>query len=244
MKQIWKVLVNLWKASVELLFPLRCVVCDKPVVLKDGCACPACEAGLKRVESPFCLKCGKPIVDENIEYCKNCSKKRHLFECGRALYEYDSVALSVYRFKYSGRAEYARFFGREMAKHLGPFIRQTKAEALIPVPLSKKRLKTRGYNQAELLAKEIGRALQMPVYPQFVSRIKETVPQKELNAFERQNNLKKAFKIVENDVKLSTIIVVDDIYTTGSTIDALAEVLLEHGVRKIYFISLSVGTGV
>ena len=72
-------------------------------------------------------------------------------------------------------------------------------------------------------------------------RVKNTIPQKELNLIQRQNNLKKAFKIVANDVKLKTIILIDDIYTTGSTMDALTAVLLEAGVEKVYFLTLSIG---
>ena len=113
----------------------------------------------------------------------------------------------------------------------------------MPVPLSRKRLHTRGYNQAALLAKELGKCLDIPVWEHAVSRVRNTVPQKELNAAERQNNLKKAFKIASNDVKLSTIIIVDDIYTTGSTIDALTEVLQNAGAKKVGFVSLSTGSG-
>lgn len=195
------------------------------------------------IRSPFCLKCGKPLTDDRKEYCADCRTGRQLYHSGRALYEYESVSDAVFRFKYGGRREYAAFFGQEMAAELGGFIRKSSPDGLLPVPLSKKRFSDRGYNQAALLAGEIGRRLKIPVYDHLVRRIKNTVPQKELNAAERQNNLKKAFKIAENDVKLSTIMIVDDIYTTGSTVNALAEVLLAAGVKEVRFISLSTGSG-
>jgi ComF family protein len=112
---------------------------------------------------------------------------------------------------------------------------------MIAVPLHPKRFRKRGYNQAELLAKELSARMEVPFYKDIVRRTKNTAPLKLLNASERQNNLKKAFKIGRNDVKWKSVIIVDDIYTTGSTIDACASVLLEIGIQKIYFVALAIG---
>ncbi|MGN1147944.1 MAG: double zinc ribbon domain-containing protein [Lachnospiraceae bacterium] len=229
---------------IKLLFPQRCPVCDEPVRIRDGLICRTCKDKLIRVKDPFCLKCGKPLAAMDQEYCRDCREKSHFYCKGRALYEYESVAGAIYRFKYGGRQEYAVYFGAEMAKGLEDFIRRAAPDGLVPVPLSKSRFNRRGYNQAALLAREIGRRLDIPVYEHLVKRVINTVPQKGLNPSARQNNLKRAFKITENDVELSTIIIVDDIYTTGSTIDAVAEVLLQAGVKKIYFVALAVGAGV
>ncbi|MCH5275146.1 MAG: ComF family protein [Lachnospiraceae bacterium] len=226
----------------NLLFPPRCPVCDEPVRLRDGLICPACKKKLVYVGDQICFFCGRPLPAEE-ELCRSCRKERPLYERGRALYTYDSAAGSIYRYKYGGRREYARFFGREMVNKLGDFISRINPDGLIPVPLSSRRLRARGYNQAELLAKEIGRETGIPVYTGLVKRVTDTRPQKELNAKERQNNLKKAFIIAQNDVKLSTIIIIDDIYTTGSTVNAVTEVLLKVGVRKIYYVALSIGEG-
>ena len=226
----------------NLLFPPRCPVCDEPVPLKEGLICSACKKKLVPVGGQVCFCCGKPLAAEE-ELCGSCRKSPPIYKRGRALYTYDSAAASIYRFKYGGRREYGIFFGREMAKELEDFIYHIHPDGLVPVPLSYRRLRTRGYNQAELLAGEIGRQMGIPVYSRLVRRITDTRPQKELNAKERQNNLKKAFNIAQNDVKLSTITIVDDIYTTGSTINSLAEVLRASGVKSVYFISLSVGSG-
>ena len=86
--------------------------------------------------------------------------------------------------------------------------------------------------------------MNIPVYTNLLLRVKNTTPLKQLNPAERQNNLKKAFNIAENDVKLSTIILIDDIYTTGSTMDEAADVLLRHGVQRVYFITLACGAGI
>ncbi|HKM35108.1 MAG TPA: ComF family protein [Lachnospiraceae bacterium] len=229
--------------GINLLLPPRCPICDKPVRLAEGHICHDCYNKLEIIQEPACFRCGKPLAKEQQEYCRDCSKREHAFICGRALYSYESVQTSIYRFKYTGRQEYAIFFGREMADQLSGFITQLNADALVPVPISRARFRKRGYNQAETLATELGKQLHIPIFTHLVERIKDTLPQKGLNAVERQKNLKKAFKIVQNDVKLDTIIIIDDIYTTGSTMDALAKVLLSSGVKRIYFITLAITTG-
>ncbi len=242
---------NMRKAAglaVQLLFPLRCPVCDEIVTPFGEKICLPCMRKLRYVASPRCLRCGKGLEDGEKEYCHDCSRRMHYFVRGRALYEYGSVAPSLYRFKYENRREYADFFGEELAAYLGDFIRETGAAGLIPVPIHRSRLRKRGYNQAELLAKALGRYTGLPVYAKLVKRVKNTAPLKLLNPQERQNNLKKAFHIVGNDVKLmeklSSVVLVDDIYTTGSTVDEMASVLLETGVEKVYFVTLACGRGV
>lgn len=118
-----------------------------------------------------------------------------------------------------------------------------KVDALVPVPVPPARKRKRGYNQAELLALEIGKQLGLRVENNWLIRTKNTVPQKLLNGQERRNNLKKAFKAGQNDVKLNAIVIIDDIYTTGSTIDAMAAVCRQQGVSRIYFAALSIGNG-
>ena len=119
-----------------------------------------------------------------------------------------------------------------------------KVDALVPVPLHPARKRKRGYNQAELLALEIGKQLGLRVENNWLIRTKNTVPQKLLNGQERQNNLKKAFNIGRNDVKLyDRIILVDDIYTTGTTLDEIAALLKSHGVSEVYCVTLACGAG-
>ncbi len=189
------------------------------------------------------MKCGKKLYQEE-EYCGDCRRREHRYIRGRALYEYDSVALSIYRLKYGKRQEYAEYFGEEMGRMLEEFIRQVKPDALIPIPLHKKRLQKRGYNQAALLAKQLGACSGVPVYDKLLLRVKNTMPLKRQNLEERQNNLKRAFKMAQNDVKLNTIIIIDDIYTTGSTIDEAAYALQAVGISQVYFITLACGSGI
>ena len=120
-------------------------------------------------------------------------------------------------------------------------LRNLHPDALVPVPMYAAKQRKRGYNQAEVLARAIGRRLEIPVEARVISRIRNTVPMKQLSEAERRNNLKRAFNIARNDVKLLTIIVVDDIYTTGSTIDEISREFRRAGVKRIYFLSLAIG---
>lgn len=227
----------------QLLFPLRCPVCDGIVHPYGEKICTECVEKLKLLTPPWCMSCGKKLMEEG-EYCSDCIRKKHNFIRGRALYEYESAAPSIYRFKYGGRQEYAGFFGQEMGRYLGEFIRSVQPDGLVPIPLHKSRKRKRGYNQAALLARALGEYTGVPVYEKLLVRVKNTAPLKRQNPEERQNNLKKAFNISQNDVKLSTIIILDDIYTTGSTLDEAARVLRQQGVRRVYFLTLACGAGV
>lgn len=228
---------------LQLLFPRRCPVCDGIVTPFGEKICLECIPRLKPVAPPRCMKCGKHLGNDRM-LCGDCAKKHHKYDAGRALYDYRSAALPIYRLKYGGRREYADCFGEQMALLLGDFIRGTGADGLVPVPLHPRRLAARGYNQAELLARALGRCCGLPVYPKMVKRVRNTTPLKLLDPEERQKNLKKAFIIAQNDVKLKSVIIVDDIYTTGSTIDELTETLKENGTEKVYFVTLSAGSGV
>jgi len=202
--------------------------------------CPSCRDKLKYIEGNVCLKCGKPVASGE-EWCDDCEKNAHVFTKGAALYRYECIRQSIYRIKYEGRREYLDFFADEIVRRLGQQIRFWDADAVIGVPLYKSRYRKRGYNQADVLASKIARKTGIPFYKNLVLRVKNTAPQKGLDVQERQNNLKKAFIIGQNVVKLKTIIVIDDIYTTGSTIDAVAGVLKDAGVLHVYFITLAIG---
>ncbi len=225
----------------KLLFPPRCPICDEVVPAREQGICRDCVKKVKYVLPPRCCKCGKHLEQEEEEFCKDCKERTHYFTAGRALYEYGTVAKAIYRFKYSGRREYAGVFGEEIAFYLNDFLQQIKPDALIPVPLHPQKEGDRGYNQAALIARAVGANANIPVCENLVKRIHNTKPLKLLNPEERLNNLKKAFILKENGVKLEVVVIIDDIFTIGSTIDAIAKVLLEAGVREVYFITLAIG---
>lgn len=228
---------------IRLLYPPRCPLCGK-ILAGEGKRCGSCRKKLADIREPLCKKCGKPMTDERTEYCYDCSRNAHVYDRGRGLYLYKGdLKQSLYRFKYGNKREYAAFYGEELATHLGGFLRECQPDALIPIPLHRSKQRQRGFNQAELVAREVGRLCSIPVRTDVLLRTRRTAPQKKLNDQERKNNVKKAFKISQNIVKLKSVVLVDDIYTTGATMDEAAGVLKAAGVWRVFFISICIGRG-
>ena len=227
---------------LELLYPPRCPVCDEAVPFGRR-ICPDCRKKLALIREPWCMKCGRPLT-EDTEYCDSCRREKHYFHSGRSLYRYRSAASGMYRLKNAGRQEYAEVYAQEIVKHLGGYIRSLGDAVLVPVPVHPRKERKRGYNQAELLAREIGHLMGLPVAPELVRRVDDTKAAKLLNGRERGLNLKNAFKLAQNSVKWKTAIIIDDIFTTGATVDGVAKALSGAGVSRIHFVCVSSGDGV
>ena len=196
------------------------------------------------IKGPRCYKCSKPLLEEQNEYCYDCSSKHHYYDRGIGIFSYGSViAKSLYYLKYHHRQEYGTFYGRYAAAYAGNILRGWKIQAVVPVPLHPARMRKRGYNQAERIGREIGEVLQVPVLTDLVLRKINTRPQKELNDRERLENLRNVFGVRQKNIPWKRVLVVDDIYTTGSTIDGVSIALKEHGVEKVYFLTIAIGTG-
>lgn len=207
--------------------------------------CVGCREKLPYIKQPCCKQCGKEILREEEEYCYDCRKTRHFYTEGRALFSYnDAMKKSIEAFKYKNRQEYARFYGKELAAAYQKQIKRWEAEAIIPVPIHKSRYLERGYNQAALIAYSLAEYTGLYVEERFLFRAKKTKAQKALGTKDRLKNLQDAFHLKKSMVQYKKIILVDDIYTTGSTADACATVLKKGGVEQIYLLCLCIGSGI
>lgn len=226
---------------LELLYPSTCIFCGK--ICQEG-ICPECRTKVRTIREPRCKKCGKPIRRAEEEYCYDCQKRKFHYEQGRSLWLHKApVKESVYRFKYKNRRVYGEVYAKEMAEAFGELLRLREIDLIIPVPLHKRKLKSRGFNQAAVLARKLGELTGIPVNTELVVRRKYTTPQKEFGHNERRKNLKDAFAVTKKQMDAAHILIIDDIYTTGSTIDSIAEVLEKSGVTKTYFLTISIGQG-
>ena len=195
------------------------------------------------------MHCGRPVLSDLVEYCFDCEKKKKrgdkdTFFQGKSLLLYKGVVKqTMYRFKYSNKREYGTFFAELAMEKWGEWLFRCEIDAIVPVPMFRRKKRMRGYNQAEVFGRELAKYLRVPMDRNVVIRKKDTRPMKELNDIERENNLRNAFQIARNIVKYKKILLVDDIYTTGSTADEVSRVLLEAGVEKIYFLSICIGQG-
>ena len=190
------------------------------------------------------MHCGKPLEDETAELCRDCRVKISYYGRGVGGFSYsEAMKKSMYAFKYNNRREYGDYYADIICRNYGNVISSWGCEVLVPVPLHSSKLRKRGYNQAGILAKALARLLNMPVDDRILIRTRNTRPQKELLDKERKTNLEKAFQTASNSIKYKKIILVDDIYTTGCTINECARTLKDAGAFEVYFITACIGNG-
>lgn len=232
---------NVKNIILSLLYPRTCCFCK--AVDKTG-ICETCREKVVYVQEPRCKKCGKPIRQEEKEYCYDCSHRDFAFEQGKSVWLHkEPVSTSIYQFKYHNKRIYAAFYAEEMHRLYGSWMKKNGMEVIIPVPLHRKRRRRRGYNQAEILAKYLSEKSGIPMNAKAVVRTKKTVPQKKLNEKQRKKNLQDAFAVTDYWEGEKRVLLIDDIYTTGSTIDALAKELKKKGAENVWFLTISIGQG-
>lgn len=234
-----------WREQAAgILFPRRCPVCGEIVMPVGEMICPDCRGRLREVKGALCLKCGKELENKEGEYCFGCMRHPKSFERGAALFNYNEVsAKSMVQIKYKNKREYLDFYSWEMADKLGERIKQMRGQALIPVPVHPERLRKRGFNQAQELAARLSKLTGIPLCTDFLIRSKKTAPQKELTPGQRLKNLEQAFAVRQDGPfrELKSVILVDDIYTTGSTIEACTRVLKRAGIKRVCFLAICIG---
>ena len=231
-----------------ILYPGRCVLCEVILVKSADMVCRDCRPLVRFIEEPKCCRCGRPLAADTEVYCENCKIHPRLFERGFVPFVYDgAVKESIMRLKYGHRAENARFFAKAMYVCGKQFLMETAPQAIIPVPIHRERRIRRGYNQAELLAEALSDLSGIPVMKDRILRVRGTAPQKELGMRQRRKNLAGAFRLTGENGRdrmiPARILIVDDIFTTGSTIDTIAALLLRAGAEKVYFSCAAIAAG-
>ena len=228
--------------------------------------CKYCRKKILYVKEPTCFICGKPIDDETEEVCGNCKKIKRYFDRGISLFAHnDDSRKIIYSLKYGGRKDNADFIGRELALVLGEKILAMEVDAIIPVPLHEKRQFERGFNQAELIAEKFLKNLKQiygespPIDSEILIRQGKTKRQKNLSTLERAQNVKNKFCINKDAIyqrdengeiirkengmlvykNYKNVLLIDDIFTSGATLNECAKTLKEAGVREVCFLTVS-----
>ena len=223
-----------------MLYPKKCPLCHQILKEKDRLICPECSGKVRPISGPRCMKCGRPVKMEE-EYCEDCRKGAHHFTEGRSIFWYGEVwRQSLVRFKYYGCREYGDFYAKAMSVFGKKYLERWKPDLIVPVPLHPRKKRMRGFNQAAYLAERLSVLTGIPWNGHLVKKIRSTRAQKKLNAIQRRQNLKNAYQVTERIPGFS-VLVVDDVYTTGSTADAMAMCLLEAGAEKVYFLTICAG---
>lgn len=224
--------VDVWSAKLlDLLFPPRCVNCKK----NGGALCPQCLASMRYVSPPFCPRCNYLRVSTQAN-CPDCRAHPRIITRIRAPALHEGVMReAIHALKYNRRRDVAQ----PLAQILAPLISQfdTRIDLLTSVPLHRARERERGYNQAELLAEQTARAVRC-TYARVLERTRATTDQIGLNARERRNNVENAFR-ADVPVKDLNIVLIDDVCTTGATLDACAAALFAQGARAVYGLTVA-----
>ena len=236
----------MWKRIGDLLYPETCVVCHRiPDGADDEKMCSECRKKIPFIEEPRCKRCSKPLADMESELCGDCEGHTFYVERGAALYPYNEwMQKAVRNIKYQGELAGCSYFGKQMAERYRSWLEQISPEVIVPVPIHEKKMRFRGFNQAALLAKEVGERLEIPVEENYLIRTENTSPQKGLGRTERMRNLQSGFQVHDEvSGRYHRILLVDDIYTTGATLEACARALKKAGTERIYFLCLCIGRG-
>ena len=218
---------------LNLLFPRYCVGCGK----EGDFLCYACRQALPRILSPLCPRCGRPQPGGML--CPNCVNWSAEIDGIRSPFQFDGVMRqAIHQLKYRNLRALAVPLARLLNDYL--ITNPVPGEVLVPVPLHHRRLRERGYNQSKLLAQELGKLTNLPVVDVCLSRMRHTSPQARTSTVdERRSNVAAAFTCRDFTLKDKQVLLIDDVSTSGATLDACAGVLKAAGATSVWGLVLA-----
>lgn len=236
---------------VNLLYPTTCAICNRK---SSDHFCPTCWDKIELFKQPLCPKCGRPFTSDISlsrspdHLCSECRDIKTYFDKAIAIGPYDgTLAEAIHLFKYNRKKGLGRILGRIMVDNIisssslfHTELVEVSSLIILPVPLHPKRLREREFNQSLLLAKEISLTFRIPLIPYNLQRVRWTRPQIELKGEERLKNVKGAFKVKNpKDIEGKSLLLIDDVYTTGATVRECSKVLKKSGAEKVYVLTLA-----
>jgi ComF family protein len=228
----------------DLIFPPRCITCD---TLRERHGplpfCPSCREKIRFIRSPLCFRCGLPFpaTDGEDHLCGDCITEEKPYAVARAVGEYDETLLTaIHRFKYRERTGIGEILGKIMADFAADIWDMTVFDRIVPVPLHRRRLRERGFNQAVILAREISKRFDIPLDLTSLRREVFTPPQVGLGREERSANVRGAFSAAHPERIIGRrILLVDDVFTTGSTLAECTRVLIRENAESVAVLTLA-----
>ena len=226
-------LTKLKGIALDLLFPRWCVGCGR----EGDFICPACLKSLPRITPPLCPRCGQPQL--NAVICPVCVGWQASIEGIRAPFKFDgAIRRAIHEFKYNNLRAMAALLGQRLGDYLTA--NPLPAEVLVPVPLHRKRLRERGYNQSRLLALELAGLSGLPLVDDCLVRQRYTTPQiRTPGVDERRRNVADAFACRDRRLEDRAVLLIDDVATSGATLDACARTLKESGASSVWGLVLA-----
>jgi ComF family protein len=224
------------ETALGFFYPNVCQFCQAHrATEREGYVCAECWTQVRFIRPPFCERCGLPFAgDLTTKFeCTNCRELELHFSSARSAVVAKTLVLEViHRFKYSRALWHENFLADLLLREAAPVLRGQQWDAIVPVPLHPKKLREREFNQAEILARRLGAAVNLPVDEQILRRTVPTVTQTFLTRAQRAKNMDSAFAANEK-LAGKKIIVVDDVFTTGATTSACAQALRAGGAGEV-----------
>jgi len=235
-------LTSIFDPFLSLLYPPRCLVCR---ALGESGLCAACLTQILPVMLPACQTCGQTIPAD-AGGCLHCRLRRPAYERARAMGAYEgTLRAAIHHFKYNDRPQLAAPLGRSLAafaRDHAPDLNDLRFDALLPVPMHPVRRRLRGYNQSERLARVVASHLGLPLLLDTLVRTRATRPQVGLDRDARLTNLQGAFAVRRPEaVEGKTLLLVDDVVTTGSSLYECTLALRAYGAKAVYALTLAAG---
>ena len=212
---------------IDFFFPRECIGCGKV----GDFICVQCSKKLPRLNPPICLRCGKP--ESSGTFCYECWGKSNSLDSIRSVFVFDGALRdAVLSFKYRNLRAIANCLGDFMAGYYK--VNNLTGDILVPVPLNEMRIRDRGYNQSELLAREISLQIGVPVNEKVIRRTRDCQPQaRTKNVDERRRNMENAFSHMGDEVRGLDVVIIDDVCTSGATLEACASALKAAGAKRV-----------
>ncbi len=229
---------NIWNNVLDFLLPRLCCGCGERILDEAWLVCRPCLDSIPPLLLPICARCGCPDAKIKEEgRCANCPPGTAYFIKAQGVARFSGIAqVLVHRLKYQRRIEYAPLLSREMARIYREAVNDGApiADIVLPVPLHSTRLRDRGFNQSALIARPFGESLTIPVSEKALVRTRPTSSQTSLKKSQRRKNVAGAFACKDSAaVAGKKVLLIDDVYTTGSTLNECARTLREAGAESV-----------
>ncbi len=229
---------------LAIVYPLDCFICGERIDRKEyNPLCSGCFGKIKKIYPPFCAKCGTPLSAEltPVNICAECRRKRYFFDQAWASTSYEGVMRScIHSLKYGRHIALGDLLSRILIDFARRYMDMNRFDCIIPVPLHSAKLREREFNQSRLLAQPLADSFNKKMLLRGLVRVKYTLPQSELTSSEREENVRGVFSVNDpQSVKGKNILIIDDVFTTGATLNECALVLKENGAGRIEVLTLA-----
>ncbi len=228
----------------DMLFPVQCATCGDALIGGEGDPfCSDCLSAVSFTTPPLCTSCGFPFtITQGADHlCEECILASHPFSVARSLGIYEGALLdAIHLFKYHGKISVGEALGRMMAQTPYDSLAIGDYSLIIPVPLHPKRLRERGFNQSLVLARQVSKRFSIPLDFLALRRTLHTEAQVKLSGRKRRTNVRGAFEVkARNRIQGHKIVLIDDVYTTGSTAAECSKVLVQSGAKEVAVLTLA-----